>query len=388
MPTNGRAPEDTGRSSTTDVTRDAITRALHSPRHVSGLTHGYYRYPAAFSPELAREVIAQYSNPGDIVLDPFIGGGTTAVEAIASGRRAAAIDINTLAAFVGGVKTRPLSARGWGALRSWADSLSSVFDGSRAPVDLPGEVGEFVATAMSRLGELPPGGVRSAGRCALLRLGQWALESCRETPDADRCLAKLTAIINGMNDGMDRLVESASLAGISKSEIVRSRRIAVGSSDMQGPYDRVLEVGEHPTLIVTSPPYPRVHVLYSRWQVNSRREIALPYDIAACRDGSPPSYYTMGPRTDAGEEQYFRRMGAAFDHLYHSLAPGGVLAQVVGFNRVERQFDRYVGLLAARGFTQVDISGIERQVPNRRWYARGTTFDSGREYLLIHRKPS
>jgi hypothetical protein len=38
-------------------------------------------------------------------------------------------------------------------------------------------------------------------------------------------------------------------------------------------------------LIVTSPPYPGVHVLYHRWHVDGRRETPAPYWIAGCNDG-------------------------------------------------------------------------------------------------------
>ena len=35
-----------------------------------------------------------------------------------------------------------------------------------------------------------------------------------------------------------------------------------------------------PRLVVTSPPYPGVHVLYHRWQVDGRKEAPLPFMIA------------------------------------------------------------------------------------------------------------
>jgi site-specific DNA-methyltransferase (adenine-specific) len=44
-------------------------------------------HEAKFPEELARRVIKLYSNPGDIVLDPFLGSGTTAVAALREGRR-------------------------------------------------------------------------------------------------------------------------------------------------------------------------------------------------------------------------------------------------------------------------------------------------------------
>lgn len=52
------------------------------------------RYRGNWSPYIPRNVILKYSRPGDVVLDYFVGGGTTAVEARLLGRRCIAIDIN------------------------------------------------------------------------------------------------------------------------------------------------------------------------------------------------------------------------------------------------------------------------------------------------------
>ncbi len=52
------------------------------------------RYRGNWSPYIPRNVILKYSQPGDVVLDYFVGGGTTAVEAKLLGRRCIARDIN------------------------------------------------------------------------------------------------------------------------------------------------------------------------------------------------------------------------------------------------------------------------------------------------------
>jgi hypothetical protein len=52
------------------------------------------RYRGNWSPYIPRNVILKYSRPGDVVLDYFVGGGTTAVEAKLLGRRCIARDIN------------------------------------------------------------------------------------------------------------------------------------------------------------------------------------------------------------------------------------------------------------------------------------------------------
>ena len=63
---------------------------------VKGLTHEFYRYPARFSPSFVRGAIESFTRPGDWVMDPFAGGGTTLVEAMAMGRNALGIDISSL----------------------------------------------------------------------------------------------------------------------------------------------------------------------------------------------------------------------------------------------------------------------------------------------------
>lgn len=44
-------------------------------------------HPAPFPEQLAHDHIISWSNPGDVVLDPFMGSGTTAVAAIKTGRK-------------------------------------------------------------------------------------------------------------------------------------------------------------------------------------------------------------------------------------------------------------------------------------------------------------
>jgi DNA modification methylase len=71
-------------------------------------THGYHRYPAKFIPQLAARLIEGYSQPGNTVLDPFMGSGTTLVEAKRLGRPSVGVDINPVAHLVAEAKTRAL----------------------------------------------------------------------------------------------------------------------------------------------------------------------------------------------------------------------------------------------------------------------------------------
>lgn len=51
-------------------------------------------YHGNFVPQIPHQLMRRYTRPGEIVLDPFIGGGTTAIEAANLGRRCIGIDLN------------------------------------------------------------------------------------------------------------------------------------------------------------------------------------------------------------------------------------------------------------------------------------------------------
>jgi modification methylase len=53
------------------------------------------RHPGKMLPALARRAIEAYSDPGDLVLDPMCGIGTTLVESIHAGRRAVGTELET-----------------------------------------------------------------------------------------------------------------------------------------------------------------------------------------------------------------------------------------------------------------------------------------------------
>lgn len=52
------------------------------------------KYRGNWSPYIPRNIILRYSEVGDTVLDQFVGGGTTAVEAKLTGRNFIGVDIN------------------------------------------------------------------------------------------------------------------------------------------------------------------------------------------------------------------------------------------------------------------------------------------------------
>ncbi|TFG26756.1 hypothetical protein EU528_13875 [Candidatus Thorarchaeota archaeon] len=76
----------------------------------SYLTHGIHKFPAKFFPELPRYLIRKYSQPGEYVIDPMCGSGTTILEAMLNKRIGIGIDIDPIAQLITKVKTTPIAS--------------------------------------------------------------------------------------------------------------------------------------------------------------------------------------------------------------------------------------------------------------------------------------
>ena len=72
--------------------------------------HPMCSYLASFPASLAHAFIARYSRPGDIVIDPFSGRGTTALQADAEGRIGVGNDLNPFAHLLTAAKVEPALA--------------------------------------------------------------------------------------------------------------------------------------------------------------------------------------------------------------------------------------------------------------------------------------
>ncbi|MEM4166624.1 MAG: DNA methyltransferase [Candidatus Bilamarchaeaceae archaeon] len=59
-----------------------------------GFPHDLFDYPTKILPQIIGEFIDRFSSPNDLILDPFAGGGTVAVECALRLRRSISIDIN------------------------------------------------------------------------------------------------------------------------------------------------------------------------------------------------------------------------------------------------------------------------------------------------------
>lgn len=70
------------------------------------LTHYLFRYPAKFHPPVVAALFERFTEPGDVVLDPFVGSGTSLIEGTLMGRECVGLDVDPVAVAVARGKTR------------------------------------------------------------------------------------------------------------------------------------------------------------------------------------------------------------------------------------------------------------------------------------------
>lgn len=90
-------------------------------------------YHGMFPAKVAHYFIQRYSKPGDVVLDPFSGRGTTVLQARVEGRLAIGNDLNPLAYVLSSAKANPPE---WEQVNVFVDALEDAFQARR--IDLGG----------------------------------------------------------------------------------------------------------------------------------------------------------------------------------------------------------------------------------------------------------
>jgi hypothetical protein len=385
-------------------TEMALIEGARNIQVVEGLTHNFYRYPARFSPAFVRAVINSFTDPGDYVLDPYVGGGTSLVEAIALGRHAIGVDISELAEFVATVKTAILSDGELENLERWVQRLPEQINihgwsitfaayadrGYYKHLNHPSRwrFRKAIEQALRSAMRLDSGRTEAFARCIILRTAQWALDGRKKLPS----MVEFRNMLVGNGKEMIAAAKALRAAAESHHEPPAARvfnRSAAGLEE-----DQRLATLPSPKLVLTSPPYPGIHVLYHRWQVDGRKEAPLPFMIANKLDGAGSSYYTMGDRKYPELATYFANIEATMSSVAALADDRTIFVQMVAFSDPRGQLSRYLESMERLGLSELLLPALQgendgrlwRSVPNRRWYSdqRGETPGS-QEVVLIHR---
>ena len=391
------------------VVPESLVAAVSNRDKVTGAPHDFYRYPARFSPIFAREAIKTFTEPGDFVLDPFCGGGTTLVEALSLGRRAAGMDVSSLAAFLARTKTTPISVHDKREIAAWLATLEKENPKSNPDCyeivdagtyyylrNLPDEARAFFFWVFERLTDLPKLRQQKFVRLVLLGVGQWGLDCKNSVPTVSEfktefCQRLQTAI----DDFFDYVSDIATANELPRCRLTSMRRIINRSSEECDEDGRIPQSWLPAKLILTSPPYPGVHVVYHRWQILGRKETPAPFWLANQRDGAGESHYLLGPRDEDELVTYYARLKSVFSSVRSLLDKNSIVVQLVAFSDPVWQLKTYLETMKEAGYIEVEadcsvalkVKGrIWREVPGRKWYAnkRGE-IPASKEVMLLHK---
>jgi hypothetical protein len=374
-----------------------IIESLRTHKLVDGLTHNFYSYPARFSPELVKEIVKNFSSPGDWIFDPFMGGGTSIVEALSLGRYAIGVDINSLAWFIAVSKTTPISSIDIAQLQKWISNSSNVEAEGYPSLEIdelkrhfPKRFLQSLDTFLESIDCLKSQNAKRLARLTMLKVYQSSLSNRGNFPAKKELKQKLVAELNKILVGLDRFLNACRDSGFTKQEILSGRKLLNRSAIGIESEKRIQDLIKKPRLVFTSPPYPGVHVLYNKWQIASRKETFLPYYISGMKDSQSEAYYTFGGRSKTGVAKYFDSVTQSFFSISKVVHPKAVIAQLVGFSDSRVQLPLYLKAMQEAGYKEIfPLSGegkrLWRDVPNRKWYTNiRDKWDSSREVLLFH----
>lgn len=371
------------------------------------LSHDLHPYPAKFIPQIPRNLITRLSLRGELVLDPFGGSGTTALEAVLLGRRALSSDANPLAEIIGHGKTLTLTKEEEDAvsdcieqlviLAASSTSVKEALTRNRSAIDarvppIPHIMDWFHPNAIDELGYI------------LWRIEQLPFVKCRTL--ARVCFSK-SILKASYQDEETRYASkprevapgsvirhfAANLAnGLKKVRLVgpllRFREAEFRTFDLRDLSEAAETVLPSGTadLIVTSPPYPNSndYHLYHRFRL-----FWLGYDpreLGRCEIGS----HLRHQRVATGLDFYLDEMTAGLKNMARVLRPGRYAVLVLGDAIFEKQVfptAELVGKAATTiGLEYVGIVDRPVHQTKRSFVAPGRRLRE--EQLLVLRKPS
>jgi DNA modification methylase len=383
-----------------------LAKSAQDKAPVSGYTHNFYRYPARFSPTFASAAIRLFSKPGDIVLDPYMGGGTTVVESLLAGRFAIGSDLNSLAVFITKVKTTRLDSSEKDALCRWAEQTipqlkynlpiscasNGLYDNRTKNMNVPRArfIKKLIGSGLDTTNKLPTDKSRDFARCAILKTTQWALDGRTTHVSLSQYRCKLQEHVFQMLEQLNDFVKTVTTqwTQFPHCTLIESNASQIDKNPLFSANNTKAD------LVVTSPPYPGLHILYHRWQVNGRRETPAPYWISNCQDGQGDSYYNFGSRHQPEHNSYFDTSLRTLQAIRNVLRTGAYMVQLLAFSDPQTQLPRYLSNMESAGFKEMNFKEQEnvscntriwRDVPSRKWHAmlQGKTSGS-KEVVLVH----
>jgi site-specific DNA-methyltransferase (cytosine-N4-specific) len=298
-------------------------------------TNTIHPYPAKFIPQIPHHFIQHFSVGGDTIYDPFMGSGTTAVEANIIGRNAIGNDINELAVLISRVKTTPISTKKLTLLNEllWRIhvKIDSMYSMKENRIVIPDIINldrwfeHFVINELVIIKE------------EIMNLGDNNL--------IDFCLVALSGIIINVSrqDSDTRYVRVAKTINFFdtytkfSNQLNKLRKIMDASNDLIKNGKSILKVADTRTenifkedsadLAVTSPPYPNAYDyhLYHKYRLFWLG--MNPYNLRKLEIGAHVDY---SKRNGSDESDFRRDMHNCFLNISKILKPKSYFVLVIG----------------------------------------------------------
>ncbi len=364
-------------------------------------SHDLHAFAAKFPPQLPRVFIRGLTNPGDIVLDPMMGSGTTVVEALLEGRKAIGLDIDPLAVRLTKAKTTPvpparLESAGTKLIHQAKElladrkgvekSIAKSFDEStKAFIDywfLPVTQRELMALVLA-VREIADGPIRQFLELtfsSIIVTKSGGVSQARDLAHTRPHLDKTKVPKNALNQFVLKLRKN--IDGISKLKVNGTRTTVVRGDARAMPLP-----DESVDLIVTSPPYAnaidymRAHKFSLVWlgepvkdlsglratYIGSERVGQKVYDALPKGPETVVSELAERDRSKAAVlRKYFLDMKSVFAEMYRVLHRDSPAIAVVGtsvMRGLNVQTHRCLADIAAGiGF---DVVGVARRILDR-----------------------
>jgi site-specific DNA-methyltransferase (cytosine-N4-specific) len=309
--------------------------------------HSIHPYPARFIPQIPRKAILEYSKPGDCVLDPFCGSGTTLLESILLARTAVGVDNNAVACLVSQAKTACYTHEDVKSLNRFLNQL--------AFGQLTNSVNKWVPEyknrnywfsneALSDLGQLKGAIARLPNPSRGLALATLSAIVVRVSyQDSD---TRYTRVQKEYKQGsaFDWYQRKLS-AAIKKLKQILEQPKAKASIHLADGRDLSFIDDSSIDLIVTSPPYLNA---YDYHKYHRHRLHWIDGDVKFARDKEIGKHDTF-TRPKANPERYFNNMEACFREWSRVLKPKAKVFIVIGDAIVGGQAvpvaDRFIEIL-------------------------------------------
>lgn len=386
-----------------------IIDSANSKKKINGKTHTFYRYPAAFSPIFAETIINIFTKPSDVILDPFVGGGTSAVEAFALQRKFYGIDVNPLSVLVSKVKTTILSYKKIIFIKNFNEkivntkinfkskrrknhsNLNNYFNTKNFSNEEIRKINQIKAGleqyhfASSKIKDVT---VRNFLTCLLLRTTKNILDNVRPIGSFKKFKVDL---VNNCNRMLSDMVDFEKELEINKSIYGSHNKVKILKSDiLKLRKINSLKKGKI-KLILTSPPYPGINISYNRWQLHGRRDTKLPYWIMNTK---APVFtklnYKHGKKRELND--YYQNMTKVFRNLRPYCSSSCLIVKLLSFRNKIKEFRMYREAMDKAGLEEIKIlkkgdGRLWRTVPKRRWQVRYSKkkLKSNKEVLLVYK---